>query len=45
MVSADACGGDVAVADGLAEGDTIVSAGVSRIIDGMTIRPITQVGN
>ena len=41
----DARGGDVTVADGLAEGDTIVSAGVSRIIDGMTIRPITQVGN
>ncbi|MEM7710979.1 MAG: efflux RND transporter periplasmic adaptor subunit [Pseudomonadota bacterium] len=41
----EAAGEMVIVTNGLAEGDTVVSAGVSRIIDGMTIRPITQVGN
>jgi len=40
-----ASGGSVVVAEGLNDGDTIVSAGVSEIIEGMTIRPITQVGN
>lgn len=34
----------VAVTEGLAPGDTIVSAGVSRVIDGMTIRPVTRIG-
>lgn len=41
----EASGAQVVVTDGLSAGDTIVSAGVSQIIDGMTIRPITQVGN
>lgn len=41
----EAQGAMVVVREGLANGDTIVSAGVSEIIDGMTIRPITQVGN
>ena len=40
-----AAGGMVVVSEGLSDGDVIVSAGVSEIIDGMTIRPITQVGN
>ena len=37
-------GDKVEITDGLAEGDTVVSAGVSRLLDGMTIRPITKVG-
>lgn len=41
----DANGSQVVVTAGLEDGDVIVSAGVSEIIDGMTIRPITQVGN
>jgi multidrug efflux system membrane fusion protein len=41
----EATGADVVVKGGLSDGDTIVSAGVSEIIDGMTIRPITRVGN
>ncbi|MEP3055793.1 efflux RND transporter periplasmic adaptor subunit [Ascidiaceihabitans sp.] len=41
----EASGAMVVVSDGLSDGDTIVSAGVSRIVDGMTVRPITQVGN
>ncbi|WP_299880231.1 efflux RND transporter periplasmic adaptor subunit [uncultured Sulfitobacter sp.] len=46
MVSlGEARGTMVVIEDGLSDGDTIVSAGVSEIIEGMTIRPITQVGN
>ena len=41
----EASGGRVVVTEGLADGDTIVAAGVNEIIDGMTIRPITQIGN
>jgi len=41
----EATGAQVVISDGLSEGAVIVSAGVSEIIDGMTIRPITQVGN
>ncbi|MEP2676517.1 MULTISPECIES: efflux RND transporter periplasmic adaptor subunit [Roseobacteraceae] len=41
----EAAGGNVVISEGLAGGETIVSAGVSEIIDGMTIRPITRVGN
>ncbi|MEL6103368.1 MAG: efflux RND transporter periplasmic adaptor subunit [Pseudomonadota bacterium] len=41
----EANGSQVVVTDGLEDGDVIVSAGVSEIIEGMTIRPITQVGN
>lgn len=37
-------GDRVTVTNGLEAGDTIVAAGVSRIIDGMAIRPITQIG-
>lgn len=40
----EASGAGVVVTQGLNDGDMIVSAGVSEIIDGMTIRPITQVG-
>ena len=41
----EAVGGDVTIVDGLSSGDTIVAAGVSEIIEGMSIRPITSVGN
>jgi multidrug efflux pump subunit AcrA (membrane-fusion protein) len=34
----------VAVTEGLSEGDTIVAAGVSQILDGMTVRPVTRIG-
>ena len=40
----EAFGSHVVVIDGLAQGDVVVSAGVSHILDGMTIRPITRVG-
>lgn len=40
----EAKGDKVVVTDGLADGDTVVSAGVSRLLDGMAIRPITKVG-
>lgn len=40
----EAFGTHVVVADGLAKGDVVVSAGVSQILDGMKIRPITRVG-
>lgn len=38
-------GGFVQVTEGVAAGDLIVSAGVGEIIAGMTVRPITQIGN
>ncbi|MBY5931478.1 efflux RND transporter periplasmic adaptor subunit [Tateyamaria omphalii] len=41
----EANGARVVVTEGLSDGDTIVAAGVSEIIEGMTIRPITSVGN
>lgn len=41
----DASGANVIVLEGLAEGDTIIAAGVSQIIGGMTVRPISQAGN
>lgn len=41
----EARGSDVVVTDGLSEGDLVVAAGVSEIFNGMTIRPIRQVGN
>lgn len=41
----EAHGSEVVINEGLADGDTIVSAGVSEIIKGMMIRPITRVGN
>ncbi|MEO0831206.1 MAG: efflux RND transporter periplasmic adaptor subunit [Pseudomonadota bacterium] len=37
-------GDTIVVEDGLKAGDRIVSAGVSKIIDGMAIRPIEKVG-
>ncbi len=40
----DATGDMVAVKEGVEEGATIVSAGVSRLVDGQTIRPIEKVG-
>ncbi len=41
----EARGGDVVIAEGLSDGDIVVAAGVSEILEGMTIRPIHQVGN
>lgn len=41
----EATGTQVVVADGLAGGEVIISAGVGEIVDGMTVRPITRVGN
>ena len=41
----DASGSDVTITEGVSSGDTIIAAGVSEIIDGMTVRPITSVGN
>jgi RND family efflux transporter MFP subunit len=41
----EARGSDVTIVNGLSEGDLVVAAGVSEILDGMTIRPIRQVGN
>lgn len=41
----EASGMNVVISAGLSDGDTVISAGVSQIIDGMTVRPITQVGN
>ncbi|WP_375573133.1 efflux RND transporter periplasmic adaptor subunit [Ahrensia marina] len=44
-VTLGAIDGDmVAITDGLTPGDTVVRAGVSRLMDGMSIRPITRVG-
>ncbi|MFC3615138.1 efflux RND transporter periplasmic adaptor subunit [Lutimaribacter marinistellae] len=40
----EATGDSVFVVDGLQDGDTVVTAGVSQLIDGMTIRPITEMG-
>ncbi len=34
----------VVVVEGVSEGDVIVSAGVSQIIEGMEIRPVTRIG-
>lgn len=40
----DVSGSNVEVTEGLSAGDTVVSAGVTRLEEGMTIRPITRVG-
>ncbi|WP_415404801.1 efflux RND transporter periplasmic adaptor subunit [Tateyamaria sp. SN3-11] len=40
----DVKNGSVAVTDGLSADQRIVAAGVSHIIDGMQIRPVTQIG-
>ena len=41
----EAFGDAVEIADGLEAGETIVAAGVSQMMDGLQIRPITQVGD
>ncbi|WP_282095609.1 efflux RND transporter periplasmic adaptor subunit [Epibacterium ulvae] len=41
----EASGADVVITDGLSAGDVVIAAGVSQIVDGMTVRPIRQVGN
>lgn len=38
-------GNQVSISNGLEAGDTIVTAGVSRLSEGLVIRPITSVGN
>lgn len=40
----DVLGDQVQIISGVAAGDTVVSAGVTQIRDGMVIRPITKVG-
>lgn len=44
VVLGDASGARVAITDGLSGDETVVTAGVSQLQDGMTIRPITKVG-
>lgn len=44
VVLGDVTGPNVEVREGLSAGDTVVNAGVTRLEEGMTIRPITQVG-
>ena len=41
---ADAVGDMVAVTEGLKAGDTLVAVGVSRILEGMRIRPVDRIG-
>lgn len=40
----EARGANVDIINGLSDGDVIVSAGVTRLQDGMAIRPITRIG-
>lgn len=40
----DVSGDSVTVTDGVSAGDTVVTAGVTQIRDGMQIRPITKIG-
>lgn len=40
-----ATGAKVVVENGLSEGDVVIAAGVSEILEGMMIRPIRSVGN
>ncbi|WP_068114336.1 efflux RND transporter periplasmic adaptor subunit [Tropicimonas marinistellae] len=40
----EATGDRVFVLEGLEDGDTVVTAGVSQLMDGMAIRPITGIG-
>ncbi|MFT5796458.1 MAG: multidrug efflux system membrane fusion protein [Candidatus Azotimanducaceae bacterium] len=44
VVLGDASGARVAITEGLSGDETVVTAGVSQLQDGMTIRPITKVG-
>lgn len=39
-----AAGTEIAVTDGLSAGEVIIAAGVSRLQDGMAIRPVTRIG-
>lgn len=39
-----ASGGTVSISDGLGEGDVVVTAGISALQEGMTVKPITAVG-
>lgn len=41
----EASGTTIPVLEGLGEGDTVIAAGVGQIIEGMTVRPITQIGD
>ena len=45
VTTADMAGDLVTILDGLEAGETIVTAGVSRLSEGLVIRPISQVGN
>lgn len=40
----DLAGGAVAVTEGLRDGDRVVAAGVTQILEGMQIRPVTRIG-
>lgn len=40
----EASGDMISVLSGLADGDTVVIAGVSKLQDGMAIRPVTKIG-
>lgn len=40
----DLAGQSVAVSDGLSEGEIIVAAGVSQLIEGMQVRPVARIG-
>lgn len=40
----EASGASIVVLEGLGDGDTVVTAGINRLQNGMTIRPITKVG-
>lgn len=44
VVLGDTSGARVAITEGLSGDETVVTAGVSQLQDGMTIRPITKVG-
>ncbi|MFQ6548167.1 efflux RND transporter periplasmic adaptor subunit [Aestuariibius sp. 2305UL40-4] len=40
----EVAGGSVAISGDIAEGDTVIAAGVSQIREGMVIRPVTRIG-
>ena len=45
VTTSDMSGDQVTITDGLESGEVIVTAGVSRLSEGLVIRPITTVGN
>jgi multidrug efflux system membrane fusion protein len=45
VTTGEMTGAQVTITQGLKAGETIVTAGVSRLSDGLVIRPITKVGN